>query len=78
MRTLRLSLVGTVILALLGGVGGAVTAQDPEAATWTHVTGRTVEGEWNVEGTPARWEDSIEFRPSRSQTFTTAPSCCTS
>ena len=30
MRTLRLSLVGTVILALLGGPGGAVVAQDTE------------------------------------------------
>ena len=28
MRTLRLSLAGTVILALLGGVGGAVVAQE--------------------------------------------------
>ena len=32
MRTLRLSLVGTVILALLGGMGGTVLAQDAEAA----------------------------------------------
>ena len=31
MRTLRLSLMGTVILSLLGGVGGAVTAQDAES-----------------------------------------------
>ena len=31
MRTLRLSLVGTVILVLLGGVGGAVLGQDEEA-----------------------------------------------
>jgi hypothetical protein len=38
MRTLRLSLVGTVILALLGGLGGAVLAQmdvDPEAVYFT-------------------------------------------
>jgi hypothetical protein len=33
MRTLRLSLVGTVMLALLGGLGGAVVAQEEE--TWT-------------------------------------------
>ena len=33
MRTLRLSLAGTVILALLGGLGGAVVAQDEEADT---------------------------------------------
>jgi len=31
MRTLRLSLVGTVILVLLGGLGGAVVAQDEPA-----------------------------------------------
>ena len=31
MRTLRLSLAGTVICTLLGGVGGAVLAQDEEA-----------------------------------------------
>ena len=31
MRTLRLSLAGTVILALVGGLGGAVVAQDEEA-----------------------------------------------
>jgi hypothetical protein len=72
MRTLRLSLVGTVILALLGGLGGAVTAQDPEAATWTHVSGSTVEGEdeWTSDGTPERWEDSVLFVPTVSQTFT--------
>ena len=28
MRTLRFTLAGTVILALLGGVGGAVLAQE--------------------------------------------------
>lgn len=70
MRTLRLCLAGTIILALLAGLGGIVTAQDPAAATWKHVTGNTVEGEWTVEGAPARWEDSVEFRPTRSQTFT--------
>jgi hypothetical protein len=32
MRTLRLSLVGTVILALLGGLSGAVVAQSEEAS----------------------------------------------
>lgn len=32
MRTLRLSLVGTVILALLGGLSATVLAQDEEAA----------------------------------------------
>jgi hypothetical protein len=37
MRTLRLSLVGTVIWALLGGVGGVVAAQ--EAPGGVYVTG---------------------------------------
>ena len=32
MRTLRLFLAGTVILVLVGGLGGAVAAQDGEAA----------------------------------------------
>ena len=36
MRTLRLSLVGTVIVALLVGLGGAVLAQAdyPTAGVW--------------------------------------------
>ena len=48
MRALQLSLAGTVILALLGGVGGAVMAQDeatvpgPEAATL--VSGQLLRG----------------------------------
>ena len=70
MRTLRLTLAGTVTLALLGGWSAAVTAQDPEEATWTHVTGSTVEGEWTEGTTGARWEGSVESRPTRSQTFT--------
>jgi len=36
MRTLRLSLVGTVILALLAGLSGAVLAQDEEATLDPH------------------------------------------
>jgi hypothetical protein len=39
MRTLRVSLAGTVILALLSGLGGAVLAQDEEVSTPTVVTG---------------------------------------
>jgi hypothetical protein len=40
MRTLRLSLVGTVILALLGGAGGAMLAQEgSEGSAVAHVTG---------------------------------------
>ena len=46
MRTLRLSLVGTVILALLGGLSGTVMAQmdaDPEAVYFT-ATGEVTGG----------------------------------
>ena len=40
MRTLRLSLVGAVILALLGGLGGAVVAQgEAESPSATHISG---------------------------------------
>ena len=46
MRTLRLSLAGTVILALLGGLSGAVVAQEEEQ-TATHVTGKVISGEWD-------------------------------
>jgi hypothetical protein len=45
MRTLRAVLVGMVIIALLGGLSGAVLAQDEEQ-TATHVTGRVISGEW--------------------------------
>ena len=38
MRTLRLSLVGTVILMLLGGLGGVVVAQMDEDADAVYVT----------------------------------------
>jgi hypothetical protein len=58
MRTLRLSLAGTVILALLGGLSGAVVAQgDEEPGPVTPFTGvrlstttDTSEEEWSVEG----------------------------
>ena len=44
MRTLRLSLVGMVMVALLGGLSGAVVAQDVEAAqTPALVTGTVVD-----------------------------------
>jgi hypothetical protein len=42
MRTLRLSLAGTLILALLGGLSVAVVAQSEEASTPTVVTGNEV------------------------------------
>ena len=59
MRTLRLSLVGTVTLVLLVGSGGVVVAQsDDEAGPVTPVTGTrlsattdTSEEEWSYEGT---------------------------
>ena len=64
MRTLRLSLVGTVILVLGGGLGGAVAAQDEQAAednggftlkfvgtgTWTDGTMQSQEGFDEVTG----------------------------
>ena len=49
MRTLRLSLAGTAILALLGGLGGAVMAQDEEEmpVTATRVTGTQIDSVWD-------------------------------
>jgi len=55
MRTLKLSLAGTVILALLGGLGGAVVAQG-EAEELSGVT-VTVTQEC-VEFAPCRWTAS--------------------
>jgi hypothetical protein len=53
MRTLRLSLAGMVMLALLGGLGGVALAQaDTEGAKVTHVTGTRVSA---VEGTIDEW-----------------------
>jgi hypothetical protein len=43
MRTLRLSLVGTVILVLLGGAGSAVTAQDASGPVYATGTGQCIE-----------------------------------
>jgi hypothetical protein len=66
MRTMRLALTGTVILALLGGLGGAVVAQDSEMTPMpddgtTFPTGTFVAAEWsdrflefNEDGT-CRW-----------------------
>jgi hypothetical protein len=62
MRTLRLSLAGTVILVLLGGLSGAVVAQmdaDPEAVYFTatgEVTG-TVDGMKSVGDGLWSWRD---------------------
>jgi hypothetical protein len=56
MRTLRLSLVGTVILVLLGGVGSAVAAQEADGSVYVTGTaecyeppGRTVQQDGAVE-----------------------------
>jgi hypothetical protein len=65
MRTLRLSLLGTVILALLGGLGGAVLAQTSEEESVTWVTG-TINCARAEEGTSV--EDAsvtFDFYPSR-------------
>ena len=43
MRTLRLSLTGAAMLALVGGLGGAVATQDEEPAPVTFVTGTVAE-----------------------------------
>ena len=44
MRTSQLSLVGTVILTLLGGLGSAVMAQEEgEGPLVTHVTGTIID-----------------------------------
>ena len=45
MRTLRLSLAGTAILVLLGGLGGAVVAQSEESDTMAFPTGTLVANE---------------------------------
>ena len=67
MRTLRLSLVGTVIVALLGGLSGAAMAQDeaapldpmrPGVFTLTPVGDALKEGEWVY--TPRPY-DSADF-----------------
>jgi len=56
MRTLRLSLTGTLILVLLGAVGGAAMAQEPEAPdAWVTgvgqgMTGDPSEVEWSDTG----------------------------
>jgi hypothetical protein len=49
MRTLRLSLAGAVILALLGSVSGAVLAQDDteDQARVAHVTGKLIDQVWD-------------------------------
>ena len=57
MRTLRLSLAGTVILALLGGLGGVVVAQEEESAPFAPVTGTVVEQSGYTSGARASAEE---------------------
>jgi hypothetical protein len=59
MRTWRLSLAGTVILALVGGLGGVVLAQDDEdeVVGATHVTGAS-EGYRMVSEGSMSWTDA--------------------
>jgi hypothetical protein len=63
MRTLRVSLAGVVTLVLLAGVTAIALAQDPEKATWTHVTGQNT-AEWVELGTEgeSRLDGSVEYQ----------------
>jgi hypothetical protein len=77
MRTLRLSLTGTVILALLGGLAGVTVAQDAEdePVAATHVTGTVTDtrdlggGVFSmgdiVSMSGGRWELDIEWTDPR-------------
>jgi len=57
MRTLRMSLAGTVILALVGGLTVTVVAQDDgEAPSATHVTGTQLSTS-SMTAEPVEWED---------------------
>jgi hypothetical protein len=66
MRTLRLSLVATVILMLLGGLSGAVVAQSPsplaqgdeDAPVWVKLLTR---GDLRIEGSPSSFEPGAGF-----------------
>ena len=64
MRTLRLTLAGTAILALLGGPGGAVLAQgDDEAHDAADLLARlTIDGGIITPGTLEFGEDVIRYR----------------
>ena len=58
MRTLRLSVAGTVVLMMLGNLSASVVAQDQEQ-TATHVTGRVISGEWG-EATSETADGSVQ------------------
>jgi hypothetical protein len=57
MRTLRLSLVGTVILVLLGGVGSLVAAQEPPGGVYVTGTSECAE----VPGRTVQEDDAVEL-----------------
>lgn len=63
MRMSRSSLVGSVILALLGGLGGPVLAQDAEGQTIavTPVRGEAVETRTVVGGVPTPTDWGVQF-----------------
>ena len=63
MRTLRLSLVGTVLLVLLVGLGGAVLAQDESASDpgYTLVTGTTTAEQWHADAEQSWEEDGVLY-----------------
>ena len=68
MRTLRLLVAGLFILALLGGA--PTLAQDPEKATWTHVTGHGVAEERTDDILAQSWDGSVEHQPGSTVTYT--------
>jgi len=65
MRTLRLSLVGTVILVLLGGLGGVVAAQQEDEATESAnvITATSVWTSKGAEDEPLTRVNSVNLAP---------------
>ncbi len=63
MRRLRLSLVGTVIVVLLGGLGGAVLAQDDGASGsgYTLISGTTTAEQWHADAEQSWEEDGVLY-----------------
>jgi hypothetical protein len=62
MRTLRLSLAGMLILALLGGLGGvAAAASDADAPGITWFTGTITDEQWHFDGAEDWIEDDVSY-----------------
>ena len=63
MRTLSTSLAATVILASLGGLGGAVVAQDDGASDpgYTLVSGTTTAEQWHADAEQSWEEDGVLY-----------------